>query len=60
MIFIIGGRNQGKLDYVLSLKQFTDEDIADCHDCSEDDVARKRVIYNFNIFNIYENRAALY
>lgn len=49
MIFIIGGRNQGKLDYVMSLKQFTDKDIADCHNCSEDDVVRKCVIYNFDL-----------
>lgn len=49
MIFVIGGENQGKLEYVLSLKNFKKEDIADCTDCSKEDIEQKRIIYNFNL-----------
>lgn len=48
MIFVIGGENQGKLEYVLNLKNLKNDDVADCFDCSKEDITKKKVIYNFN------------
>lgn len=49
MIFVIGGENQGKLEYVLNLKNLDNNDVADCSYCSEEDIADKKIIYNFNL-----------
>ena len=53
MIFIIGGENQGKLDYLLNISRFKKEDVVDCLNvdglkAEEILMSNKPVIYNFN------------
>ena len=53
MIFIIGGENQGKLEYLFNIGTFKKEDVVDCLKVDElkaEEIlmSNKPVIYNFN------------
>lgn len=53
MIFIIGGENQGKLEYLFNISRFKKEDVVDCLNVDElkaEEIlmSNKPVIYNFN------------
>lgn len=53
MIFIIGGENQGKLEYLFNISRFKKEDVVDCLKVDElkaEEIlmSNKPVIYNFN------------
>ncbi len=53
MIFIIGGENQGKLEYLFNISTFKKEDVVDCLKVDElkaEEIlmSNKPVIYNFN------------
>lgn len=53
MIFIIGGENQGKLEYLFNISAFKKEDVVDCLKVDElkaEEIlmSNKPVIYNFN------------
>ncbi|MGY5218394.1 bifunctional adenosylcobinamide kinase/adenosylcobinamide-phosphate guanylyltransferase [Clostridium butyricum] len=53
MIFIIGGENQGKLEYLFNISRFKKEDVVDCLNvdglkAEEILMSNKSVIYNFN------------
>ncbi|EDT75023.1 bifunctional adenosylcobinamide kinase/adenosylcobinamide-phosphate guanylyltransferase [Clostridium butyricum] len=53
MIFIIGGENQGKLEYLFNISRFKKEDVVDCLNvdglkAEEILMSNKPVIYNFN------------
>ncbi|WP_394886222.1 bifunctional adenosylcobinamide kinase/adenosylcobinamide-phosphate guanylyltransferase [Clostridium butyricum] len=53
MIFIIGGENQGKLEYLFNISRFKKEDVVDCLNvdglkAEEILMSNRPVIYNFN------------
>ncbi|MBO1686830.1 MAG: bifunctional adenosylcobinamide kinase/adenosylcobinamide-phosphate guanylyltransferase [Clostridium butyricum] len=53
MIFIIGGENQGKLEYLFNISRFKKENVVDCLNvdglkAEEILMSNKPVIYNFN------------
>jgi len=53
VIFIIGGENQGKLEYLFNISRFKKEDVVDCLNvdglkAEEILMSNKPVIYNFN------------
>lgn len=53
MIFIIGGENQGKLEYLFNISRFKKEDVLDCLNvdglkAEEILMSNRPVIYNFN------------
>ncbi|MGO5137217.1 bifunctional adenosylcobinamide kinase/adenosylcobinamide-phosphate guanylyltransferase [Clostridium butyricum] len=53
MIFIIGGENQGKLEYLFNISTFKKEDVVDCLKVDElkaEEIlmSNRPVIYNFN------------
>lgn len=53
MIFIIGGENQGKLEYLFNISRFKKEDVVDCLKVDElkaEEIlmSNRPVIYNFN------------
>lgn len=53
MIFIIGGENQGKLEYLFNISKFKKENVVDCLNvdglkAEEILMSNKPVIYNFN------------
>ena len=49
MIFVIGGEYQGKLNYVLNLKNLKEEDAVDGFCGSERELREKLIIYNFHL-----------
>lgn len=53
MIFIIGGENQGKLEYLFNISRFKKENVVDCLNvdglkAEEILMSNRPVIYNFN------------
>lgn len=53
MIFIIGGENQGKLEYLFNISRFKKENVVDCLNVDElkaEEIlmSNRPVIYNFN------------